>query len=98
MANEQMQAAIKELQDAVVVMAHLEKRQTERLAQTEEEVDQLNAFRLRTEKEILELRKESERFRQRTDENLAEITDKLNGLIGYIESQRPGESLKTLAN
>jgi hypothetical protein len=79
-------------------MAHLEKRQTERLAQTEEEVDQLNAFRLRTEKEILELRKESERFRQRTDENLAEITDKLNGLIGYIESQRPGESLKTLAN
>jgi hypothetical protein len=61
-------------------------------------VDQLNAFRLRTEKEILELRKESERFRQRTDENLAEITDKLNGLIGYIESQRPGESLKTLAN
>lgn len=61
-------------------------------------MDQLNAFRLRTEKEILELRKESERFRQRTDENLAEITDKLNGLIGYIESQRPGESLKTLAN
>jgi hypothetical protein len=61
-------------------------------------VDQLNAFRLRTEKEILELRKESERFRQRTDENLAEITDKLNGLIGYIEGQRPGESLKTLAN
>jgi hypothetical protein len=94
MASEQMQAAIKELQDAVVVMAHLEKRQTERLAQTEEEVDQLNAFRLRTEKEILELRKESERFRQRTDENLAEITDKLNGLIGYIEGQRPGEGLK----
>jgi hypothetical protein len=39
MANEQMQAVIKELQDALVVMAHLEKRQTERLATTEEEVD-----------------------------------------------------------
>jgi len=41
MANEQVQAAIKELQDALVVMAHLEKRQTDRIAQTEEEVDRL---------------------------------------------------------
>jgi len=31
MNNEQMQAAIKELQDAVIVMAHMEKRQSEEL-------------------------------------------------------------------
>ena len=87
MANEQMQAAIKELQDALVVMAHLEKRQTERLVKTEEEADHLVAFRLRTEKEI-------EEFRHRTEQNLAEITDKLNGLIGYIEGQHPRGGFK----
>ena len=82
MDNEQMQAAMKDLQDAMVVMAHLEQRQTARIAQTEEEVDRLTAFRLRTEREIDE-------FRRRTEQNLAEITDKLNGLIGYIASDRP---------
>lgn len=79
-SNEQMQEVIKNLQDSIVVMAHLEKRQEERIARTEEEVDRLTAFRLRTEKEILE-------FRHRTDQNLAEITDKLNGLIGYVAGQ-----------
>ena len=87
MGNEQMQEVMKSLQDAMVVMAHLEKRQDERIARTEEEAARLSAFRLRTEKEILEMRTESERFRQRTDQNLAEITDKLNGLIGYIAGQ-----------
>jgi hypothetical protein len=87
MGNEHMQAAIKELQDALVVMAHLEKRQTDRIARTEEEVDKLVAFRLRTDKEIGE-------FQRRTEQNLAEITDKLNGLIGFIEGQRPGEGFK----
>jgi len=28
-------------------------------------------------------------FRHRTEQNLAEITDKLNGLIGYVAGQRP---------
>ena len=64
MNNEQMQAAIKELQDAVIVMAHIEKRQSEVL------------------KDLVE-------FRSRTERNLAEITDKLNGLIGYVDGQRP---------
>jgi hypothetical protein len=64
MNNEQMQAAIKELQDAVIVMAHIEKRQSEQLS------------------DLLE-------FRSRTERNLAEITDKLNGLIGYVDGQRP---------
>jgi hypothetical protein len=64
MDNEQMQAAIKDLQDAVVVMAHIEKQQSEH---------------------IRELRQ----FQHRTEQNLAEITDKLNGLIGYVAGQRP---------
>jgi hypothetical protein len=76
MSNEQMQAAIKELQDAMVVMAHIEKRQSEIL-------------KVHTERLA-----ESEEFRRRTDQNLAEITDKLNGLIGYVAGQHPGGDLK----
>jgi hypothetical protein len=71
MSNEQMQAAIKELQDTVIVMAHIEKRQSEVL-------EDLNEFRIRSEKN-----------QARIETNLAEITDKLNGLIGYIDGQRP---------
>jgi hypothetical protein len=64
MGNEQMQAAIKDLQDAEVVMAHIEKQQSEH---------------------IRDLRQ----FQHRTEQNLAEITDKLNGLIGYVAGERP---------
>jgi len=71
MSNEQMQAAIRELQDAVIVMAHIEKTQSEHI------------------RELIEFRIQSEKFRARTDENLAEITDKLNGLIGYVANQKP---------
>jgi hypothetical protein len=63
MGNEQMQAAIKDLQDAVVVMAHIEKQQSDH---------------------IRDLRQ----FQHRTEQNLAEITDKLNGLIGYVVGER----------
>ncbi len=66
-----MQAAIKELQDAVIVMAHIEKRQSEVLKD-------LNEFRILSEKNQV-----------RIETNLAEITDKLNGLIGYVDGQRP---------
>jgi hypothetical protein len=78
MGNKQMQAAIKELQDTVVVMAHIEKRQTEHIRELVE-------FRIQSEK----LQLQSEKFRIRTEENLAEIADKLNGLIGYIAGQKP---------
>jgi hypothetical protein len=71
MSNEQMQAAIKEVQETMVVMAHIEKRQSEHI------------------RDLLEFRIQSEKFRLRTEENLAEIADKLNGLIGYIAGQRP---------
>jgi hypothetical protein len=70
MDNEQMQGAIKELQEAMIVMAHIEKKQSEHI------------------KDLVD-------FRLRTEENLAEITDKLNGLIGYVAGQRPGGTPKT---
>ena len=79
MSSQQMQAAIKELQETMVVMAHIEKRQTEHIRE-------LLEFRIQSEK----LQIQSETFRKRTEENLAEITDKLNGLIGYIAGQGPG--------
>ncbi len=72
MGNEQMQAAIKELQDTMVVLAHIEKTQTDHI------------------RELVQFRIQSEKFRLRTEENLAEITDKLNGLIGYVAGQKPG--------
>jgi hypothetical protein len=71
MSSEQMQSAIKELQDTMIVMAHIEKRQSEHIG------------------ELVEFRIQSEKFRLRTEQNLAEITDKLNGLIGYVAGQRP---------
>jgi hypothetical protein len=71
MSSEQMQSAIKELQDTMIVMAHIEKRQTEHIG------------------ELVDFRIQSEKFRLRTEQNLAEITDKLNGLIGYVAGQRP---------
>jgi hypothetical protein len=80
MGNEQMQAAIKELQDTMVVMAHIEKRQSEHISELVE-------FRIQSEK----LQLQSEKFRIRTEENLAEIADKLNGLIGYVAGQKPDD-------
>ncbi|HTC34009.1 MAG TPA: hypothetical protein VK724_11595 [Bryobacteraceae bacterium] len=77
MSSEQMQSAIKELQDTMIVMAHIEKRQSEHIS------------------ELVDFRIQSEKFRLRTEENLAEITDKLNGLIGYVAGQPPGGTSKT---
>ena len=41
-------------------------------------------------KRITEFETKSAEYRARTDQNLAEITDKLNGLIGYVNSGRNG--------
>ena len=90
MNNEQMQAAMKELQNAMVVMAHMEARQTERLLRQEKEIEELALSRARVEQSVLRLQEESALFSRRTEQNLAEITDKLNGLIGYVEGQHPG--------
>jgi hypothetical protein len=62
-----MEQAIRDLQDAVTVMAHLEKRQSELLLNHSEHLAELHEYR------------------RRTEQNLAEITDKLNGMIGYVD-------------
>jgi hypothetical protein len=63
MGNEQMQAAMKELQDSMVILARIEKKQ-------------------RVSRELAQLDSLSDKFRLRTEKNLAEITEKLNRLIG----------------
>ncbi len=70
-----IEQAVKDLQDNLVVIAEIEKRQSELL--------KLHSQRL------VVLEAESAEYRRRTDQNLAEITDKLNGLIGYVSGQRP---------
>lgn len=57
MNNEQMQAAMKELQDAMVVVAHMESRQTGRLLRQGREVEELAASRVRVEQRVLPFRR-----------------------------------------
>jgi len=70
--------AIKDLQDTLIVIAEIEKRQPALLREHSERIVRLEA--------------ESLEFRRRTDQNLAEITDKLNGLIGYVGGMNPPPS------
>jgi predicted nucleic acid-binding Zn-ribbon protein len=70
--------AIKDLQDALIVIAEIEKRQSTLLREHSERIVRLEA--------------ESLEFRRRTDQNLAKITDKLNGLIGYVGGMNPPPS------
>jgi hypothetical protein len=65
---------IKELQDNLLVIAEIERRQSAML---------LEHARLHAESAV---------FQRRTEQNLAEITDKLNGLIGYIDGMRPPQN------
>lgn len=69
-----MERAIKELQDALIVIAEIEKRQSALLREHAEHLGEL------------------EEFRRRTGQNLAEITDKLNGLIDYVGGMNPPPS------
>ena len=70
-----IEQATKDLQEAMIVIAEIEKRQSALLREHAEHLG-----------ELLE-------FRRRTDQNLAEITDKLNGLIGYVGGMNPPPSL-----
>jgi hypothetical protein len=63
--------AVKELQDNLIVIAEIERRQSAMLRDHSEMLS-----------EVME-------FRRRTEQNLAEITDKLNGLIGYVDGMPP---------
>jgi hypothetical protein len=79
------QEAIKDLQDTLVVIGEIERRQSVMLREHAEMLRK-HAEMLRKHDlyhgEILE-------FQRRTDQNLAEITDKLNGLIGYVDGMPP---------
>ena len=66
-----VEKAVRELQDNLIVLSEIERRQSKILREHSEHRG-----------ELLE-------FRRRTDQNLAEITDKLNGLIGYVGGLKP---------
>ena len=66
-----LEQAVKDIQDTLVMIAQIEKRQSTMLREHAEHLG-----------ELLE-------FRRRTDQNLAEITDKLNGLTGYVAGHPP---------
>jgi hypothetical protein len=68
-----IEQAILQLQDNMLVIAEMERRQTEPLR---EHADMLHQHNL--------VLAETIQFPQRTEQKLAEITDKLNGLIGYV--------------
>jgi ferredoxin-fold anticodon binding domain-containing protein len=78
-----IERAVKELQDNLIVISKLQKRQSELL-------------KIHNQRLVL-LESESAKYRRRTDKSLADIatnleemTDyKLNGLIGYVSGQRP---------
>ena len=70
-----LERAVKDLQDNLVVISEIERRQSELL--------KVHSQRL------VEIETETAEYRRRTDQNLAEITDKLNGLIGYVSGDRP---------
>jgi hypothetical protein len=69
-----IEQAILQLQENMLVIAEMERRQTELLRQHADMRHQHNLVLA-----------ETIQFRQRTEQNLAEITDKLNGLIGYVD-------------
>jgi hypothetical protein len=70
--------AIKDLQDNLIVITEIERRQSAILREHAEMLHEHNLH-------FAELHE----FRRRTDQNMAEITDKLNGLIGYVDGFRP---------
>jgi predicted nucleic acid-binding Zn-ribbon protein len=76
-----MEQANRDLQDAMTVMAHLEKRQSELLLNHAEHLAELQEYRRRTDQNL-----------DRITINLAEMTDKLNGLIGYVDGLRPPQA------
>jgi hypothetical protein len=63
MSNEPMHSVIKDLQDATIVLAHIEQMRS-------------------VDRDFAPPDNQSEKLRARIDKNLAEITEKLNRLIG----------------
>ena len=69
--------AIKELQDNLIVIAEIERRQSALLHEHSEWIAQSEAFQRVTEEKLAHV-----------SVTLAEIGDKLNGLIGYVDGMR----------
>jgi chromosome segregation ATPase len=80
-----MEQAVKDLQDALIVISEIERRQSALLLEHSERIVNIEQHLER----VARLEAESAEFRRRTDQNLAEITDKLNGLIGYVGGMHP---------
>jgi hypothetical protein len=74
-----MEAVIKELQDSLTVMVEIEKRQSRML---KEHTERIVAIEQQTAQHYLR----SAKYQERIDQNLAGITDKLNGLIGFVDN------------
>ena len=73
-----VERAIKEIQDALIVMAEIEKRQSALLREAAEALGKHDdRFAVLDE------------FRPRADLKLRELEDKLDGLIGYVGGLRP---------
>jgi hypothetical protein len=87
-----LEQAVKDLQDAMTVMADIEKRQSRMLLEHSERIVEAEEQTEKHRKRIEALEEQSAKFQQRTDQNLAEITDKLNGLIGYLSGQHPPQN------
>jgi len=73
-----LERAVKDLQDNLLVLTEIERRQSAMLLEHSERI-------VANQEYIAKLNAESAVFQRRTDQNLAEITDKLNGLIGYMD-------------
>ncbi len=71
-----LEKAVQDLQDNLVVLAEIERRQSALLREHSEMIV-----------DLVRLNNEAAQFRVRTEQNLAEITDKLNRLIGYMDGQ-----------
>lgn len=77
-----LEQAVKDLQDNLIVISELERRQSELLKVHSERLVLIEA-------ESAEYRRRTEQHFEHITTNLEEITDKLNGLIGYVSGERP---------
>jgi hypothetical protein len=77
--------AIKELQDNLIVISEIERRQSALLREHSQIMVDHDRVMVEHDKHLGEMAE----FRRRTEQNLSEITDKLNGLIGYMDGLRP---------
>ena len=98
-----LEKAVQQLNDALIVSASIQERHTQLLGEHAEMIHGIHKALIAQNKAMLtqiehleehrqehdRLSAETEEFRRRTDQNLAEITDKLNGLIGYVSGIKP---------